>query len=314
MILYMVKVRTDLTGKIYGNFLVLQQTEDYISPSGAHRAQWLCKCLLCGNDKVTIMDTVLQKGTKESCGCLENLIGKNFGRLTVIGKDGQDDNGNTLWICHCDCGNNISVIHSRLTSGNVKSCGCLRVDLVRDRFSKNNIFDLTGSYGVGYTTNTNQPFYFDLEDYDLIKDYAWYEDISQDGYHSLKTKDKENQKIIKMSYLFGCKYYDHVDRNPLNNRRSNLRPATEFENARNKSLSKRNISGFTGVCWDKEYNKWMAYIKIHKKMKRLGRFVCQEDAIKARLLAEAEYFQDFAPQRHLFEQYGITVQNDCMEV
>ena len=132
-------------------------------------------------------------------------------------------------------------------------------------FSKSNTFDLTGEYGIGYTTNTNQPFYFDLDDYDLIKNYAWYEDISQDGYHSLKTKDKKTKKIIKMSYLFGCKYYDHADRNPLNNRRSNLRLATEFENAQNKSKSKCNTSGFTGVSWDKESNKWAAYIKINKK-------------------------------------------------
>ena len=309
----MVKVRNDLTGQICGNFLVLRQIEDYVSPGGQRRARWLCKCLLCGNDKVTIMDTVLQKGTKESCGCLENLISKTFGRLTVVDKEGQDDNGNTIWKCKCGCGNDVSVIHSRLTSGNIKSCGCLRVDLAKEKFSKNNIFDLTGEYGIGYTTNTNQPFYFDLEDYNLIQDYTWYEDISKDGYHSLKAKDKETGKIIKMSYLFGCKYYDHKDRNPLNNRRDNLRQATELENARNKSISKRNTSGFTGVCWDKECNKWMAYIKVNKKMKKLGRYINKEDAIRARLEAECKYFGRFAPQRHLFEQYGVTEQNDCTE-
>ena len=37
-----------------------------------------------------------------------------------------------------------------------------------------------------------------------------------------------------------------------------------------------------------------------------------EDAIKARLEAEKKYFGEFAPQRHLFEQYGITQQNDSI--
>ena len=37
----------------------------------------------------------------------------------------------------------------------------------------------------------------------------------------------------------------------------------------------------------------------------------QEDAIKARLKAELKYFGEFAPQKHLFKQYGIATQNDC---
>lgn len=301
----MIKVRNDLTNKVCGNFLVLSQVEDYISPKGSHRAQWLCKCLLCGNDKVIIMDTVLQSQSKKSCGCLENLIGKRFGRLIVVNKDGKDNNGNTMWQCNCDCGNSISVRYNRLTSGNVKSCGCLRADSAKEKFSKNNVFDLTREYGVGYTTNTNQPFYFDLKDYDLIQNYTWYEDVSKNGYRSLKAKDKETGNIVKMSYLLGCKYYDHKDRNPLNNRRSNLRPATESENAKNKSKSKRNTSGVTGVSWDKECCKWLAYIKVNKTRKNLGRYIDKQDAIKARLQAEAKYFKEFAPQRHLFKQYGV---------
>ena len=44
-------------------------------------------------------------------------------------------------------------------------------------------------------------------------------------------------------------------------------------------------------------------------MKKLGRFSDKEDAIKARLQAEAKYFKEFAPQRHLFKQYGILEDN-----
>ena len=40
----------------------------------------------------------------------------------------------------------------------------------------------------------------------------------------------------------------------------------------------------------------------------------KNDAIKARLEAEAKYYGKFAPQRHLFEQYGITQQNDLNEI
>ena len=40
----MVKVREDLTGKIFGRLTVLEQAEDYIRPDGRHEAQWLCEC------------------------------------------------------------------------------------------------------------------------------------------------------------------------------------------------------------------------------------------------------------------------------
>ena len=40
---------------------------------------------------------------------------------------------------------------------------------------KYNKYDLLGSFGVGWTTNTNKEFWFDLEDYDKIKDYCWAE-------------------------------------------------------------------------------------------------------------------------------------------
>lgn len=41
----------------------------------------------------------------------------------------------------------------------------------------------------------------------------------------------------------------------------------------------------------------------------LGYFDNKDDAIKARLYAEQKYFKEFAPQKHLYEQYGIIVEN-----
>ena len=46
----------------------------------------------------------------------------------------------------------------------------------------------------------------------------------------------------------------------------------------------------------------------------LGYFNIKEDAIKTRLEAEAKYYGEFAPQRYLFKQYGITQQNDLSEI
>ena len=52
-----------------------------------------------------------------------------------------------------------------------------------------------------------------------------------------------------------------------------------------------NTSGVKGVSWNKEKEAWDAYINIHGKRIRLGRYTKFEDAVKARKSAEEEYFQ-----------------------
>lgn len=66
-----------------------------------------------------------------------------------------------------------------------------------------------------------------------------------------------------------------------------------------------------GVYWDNQKNKWKATIWVNYKNKYLGRYLDKDDAIRARLKAEAKYYGEFAPQQHLYEQYGInkTAQN-----
>lgn len=167
-------------------------------------------------------------------------------------------------------------------------------------------YNLTGEYGVGYTSNTHNEFYFDLDDFETIKAYIWYEYINQEtGYHSLRTRDNKSRKSIMMTTLLGCKFYDHIDRNPLNCRRNNLRPATQKQNARNRTKMKNNTSGVTGVCWDKRSCVWLATIGVDYKNIRLGTFKNKDDAIRARLEAEIKYYGEFAPQIHLFEKYNI---------
>jgi hypothetical protein len=126
---------------------------------------------------------------------------------------------------------------------------------------------------------------------------------------------RKNRVTVKMHWLLVDKHYDHADRNPLNNRKSNLRPATAQENARNHNKQKNNSSGVTGVYWHKSKRVWTATIVINKKKIYLGSSIDKEKAIKIRLQAEAQYFKAFAPQKHLFEEYGIdteeplTIQN-----
>lgn len=166
--------------------------------------------------------------------------------------------------------------------------------------------------GVGYCRNTGNPFYFDPEDYDKIKDYTW-SDRWKDGYHELRAWDSNLKQMIWMHWLIAGENFDHIDRDPMNNRKSNLRDASQVQQCQNRNKTCRNKSGVVGVCYNKRMDKWETYISIDKKQINLGYYINKEDAIMARLEAEAKYYGEFAPQRYLFEQYGIVENTDAID-
>lgn len=86
---------------------------------------------------------------------------------------------------------------------------------------------------------------------------------------------------------------DHRNGNTLDNRRSNLRPATKQQNGFNRGRNRNNRSGFKGVCWRKDAQKWLAYISLNRKHISLGVYVTKREAIKARLLAAQEHHGEF---------------------
>ena len=61
-----------------------------------------------------------------------NLIGKRFGRLTVIEKSDIKKRQLYCWVCKCDCGNFKIVDTSSLTNGHTKSCGCMHGEYLAD--------------------------------------------------------------------------------------------------------------------------------------------------------------------------------------
>ena len=65
-------------------------------------------------------------------GKFRDLSGQRFGRLCVIERapDNPKRPGVTCWSCLCDCGNSLVVAGGSLASGNTKSCGCIRIELI----------------------------------------------------------------------------------------------------------------------------------------------------------------------------------------
>ena len=63
----------------------------------------------------------------------EELVGRKFGRLTVMEFSGKNKFRNLKWICVCDCGCEKEVFGYRLKSGETQSCGCLHKERQRER-------------------------------------------------------------------------------------------------------------------------------------------------------------------------------------
>lgn len=84
---------------------------------------------------------------------LKNLKGQRFGNLTVINRDENTKSGTVRWICKCDCGKTVGVSSGNLQSGNTKSCGCKKGEMIGKKLTK----DLAGMKFGYYTVLKKQP-------------------------------------------------------------------------------------------------------------------------------------------------------------
>ena len=82
---------------------------------------------------------------------------------------------------------------------------------------------------------------------------------------------------------------DHINHVRNDNRLVNLRFVIHGENMRNKSVSSKNTSGVTGVCFLKARKKYMAQIRVDGENIFLGRFETLEEAAAARAEANLKF-------------------------
>lgn len=151
----------DETGKKFGYLTVLKLLDEKNSDN---RRLFLCQCK-CGN-LIKVPGKRLRSGNTKSCGCLRkekaleilkeyapnkesiglDLTGKRYGKLTVLKEVDSivKSNGKNMrrWLCKCDCGNEIIVQHTYLTTGDTVSCGCLNSKgerIIENILKENNI-------------------------------------------------------------------------------------------------------------------------------------------------------------------------------
>lgn len=126
-------------------------------------------------------------------------------------------------------------------------------------------------------------FLIDHVDQELVSKYVWH--IDSNGYIMTKI---QGRGIKLHRYLMNAsdnQEVDHISRDPLDNRRSNLRLVNRSLNCLNRCVSQHNKAGYKGVYRSQD-GKWHAQISYNGKKLYLGTYSCCEDAIAARLNAE----------------------------
>lgn len=140
----------------------------------------------------------------------------------------------------------------------------------------------------------------DDEDFEQLNRWKW-------SYAVIRGKEYVTRQIGKRgirlqtlkihSMILGKKNgfeIDHIDGNGLNNQKSNLRFVTHQQNGFNLKIGKHNKSGFKGVYWHKQNQKWCASIGFNYKQYFLGLFKFKKDAAIAYNIAASKYFGEFA--------------------
>lgn len=162
----------------------------------------------------------------------------------------------------------------------------------------------------GFATfdNGDRKVKISFEDITRVSKFNWRYSDSRGYLRKLSTMNSKDERLELHRFIANNpKGYDidHINRDKDDYRRNNLRICTRAENTINRDLLKTNTSGYIGVHFRADRNRWVAGIEINKKRIGLGSFQTIREAIIIRLQAEKDYFGEFAPQRHLFEQFGM---------
>jgi hypothetical protein len=118
----------------------------------------------------------------------------------------------------------------------------------------------------------------DADCIDTVQGFRWHANKSADVFYAKAVVREPTIVSIKMHQLIlpDCKIVDHINRDGLDNRKSNLRAATCFLNSLNRRKQKNNTSGYPGVGLHQ--GRWCAKVGAGGKTKWLGSYSSLEEA------------------------------------
>jgi hypothetical protein len=137
----------------------------------------------------------------------------------------------------------------------------------------------------------------DDEDYAKLSQWRWCLNADKSGHETASAYI--NQKKVKMHRIIMgvtdqliC--VDHIDGNPLNNQRSNLRLCSKAINNRNRKKIKVGHSIYKGVSWHKRIEKWSSQIALNKEKIHIGYYLTEKEAAIAYDKAAIKLFGEHA--------------------
>lgn len=261
-----------LLGEIQIGYQVGRLTVE--EPTGRRKSGymvWRCRCD-CGGE--IFLDTrCLRRGTVRDCGCgtlvrpgQRDITGERFGRLVAVRPtEGRGRNGDTMWLCRCDCGNEVTAELGRLTGGSRKSCGCLSHPPLKEfqgkRFGRLTVVEYAGKEGG-------------MHRWKCVCDCGRETTVGQSLLQTGKTRSCGCLQAV--TYRDNLKLMEGTS-------------VTMLQAVKSGRLLKSNTSGHNGVYYDKRRNLWVAQITFQGRTKYLGAFPELESAVRARQAGEEIY-------------------------
>jgi hypothetical protein len=154
--------------------------------------------------------------------------------------------------------------------------------------------DVSGRYGV---VPGRIDYIVDEEDYKRVSMFRWFVLLSRGVPYA--NANIEGSGVISMHQLitsFQYKMVDHINRDVRDNRKSNLREASNSQNQMNKALWGGSLIPFKGVTLRKSKNatKYRARITVGGKLINIGDYLTAEEAAKAYDAHALKHFGEYA--------------------
>ena len=281
-------------GDRFSRLVITRELPVKVFPSGKPVRVFECICD-CGNVR-NILITALRSGVTKSCGCyqkemtskahagipklkarkykIEDLIQKRFGAWVVLKELPPrpiEKGKERILLCRCDCGKISPVMLSSIVYGTSKSCGCLveyGKAATTHNLSRHPLYKVWQAIKQRcLNSNDNNYIYYGGRGISVCNE--WKDDFKAFYEWAIKAEWQRGLDIDRIE--------NDGDYTPKNCRFT----SSSINSQNTRLLSKRNTSGYRGVSWKSNKNKWAASIGFNSEHYYLGYFTTPEAAARA---------------------------------